>query len=42
MNQLEFATSIVCINVVKMFVAITLLSKELMALLRREKYNFIE
>ena len=33
---------IVCINIVKMFVAIILLSKELMALLRNVKCNFIE
>ena len=35
-------TLVVCKNVVENFVAIALLIKELMVLLRRAKYNFIE
>ena len=38
----KFPGSATDINIIKMFVAITLLSKELMTLLRREKCNFIE
>ena len=42
MNQYEFVTSTVCNNVVKKFVAIALLLKELMILLKGAKCNFIE
>ena len=37
----EFVTLIVCKNVIKNFVAITLLLKELIVLLKKAKYNFI-
>lgn len=41
-NQYEFFTSTVYKNIVKRFIAITLLLKELMILLQETKCNFIE
>ena len=37
----EFVTLIVCKNVIKNFVVITLFLKELIVLLKKAKYNFI-
>ena len=41
-NQYEFATKTVCKNIVKKFVSIALLLKELMILIKGKKCNFIE
>ena len=41
-NQYKFYTSTVCKNVVKKFMAIALLLKELMILLKGAKCNFLE
>jgi len=41
-NQKEFSTSIICKTFVEKFVTITLLLKESMVLLKKEKCNFIE
>ena len=42
MNQKEFVTLTVCKIVVEKIVTITILLKELMILLRRQKYKFIK